>query len=349
LWSVWLLLAATMITNKEAQYPLFWKLLFFVLAGLSLYTPLSLYLLLAIISAALLHPHVRFVLKRMNKRSFTLFGVLMVIMVAPLGYLLSMKPSLALDLLGKPTAWPPDVVHNALALAHQYFDFVSPSVGPLMTPVFGLGSIILIALGGWQLARTHYNARSYTIAVWLILLIPVLLINPIYTSITFVPFLLLMASGIEYFLRSWYGIFPRNPYARVAGLIPLVVLVGGLVVSGVDRYVYGYHYDPDIVKFFNKDNKILNRRLANTKEPVAIVVSPKELDFYRVLGAHAAKHNHTSIVVASNPQQYLDQTTTVIVSKAAQPQYAGKIPLDIITTSISGDADRFYIYKNTNK
>lgn len=349
LWSVWLLLAATMVTNKDAKYSLFWKLLFFVLAGLSLYTPLSLYLLLAIISAALLHPHVRFVLKHMKKRALALFGLLMIILVAPLGYLISMKPSLLLELMGKPADWPPDIAANGWLLLREYFDFISPSAGPLMTPIFGLGSIILIGLGAWQLARTSYNARSYTIAVWLVLLIPVLLINPLYTSITFVPFLLLMASGLEYLLRSWYGIFPHNPYARVIGFVPLVVLVGGLVISGVDRYVYGYHYDPDIVKSFSKDSKLLNKRLAKTKEPVAIIVSQNELGFYRVLAAHAAKKHRTSIVVGSDPKQYQDKTATVIVSKAAQPQYDGNMPLSIITTSISENADRFYVYKNTSK
>lgn len=349
MWSVWLLLAATQVTNKEGKHPGIWKAIFFIAAGLSLYTPLSFYLLVAIISAALLHPHVRFVLKQMSKKSLALYGCLMLIILAPLGYLISLRPELLLELLGKPAEWPPDLLANGWTLVHRYFDFVNPSTTLLLTPVLDPGRLILIGLGAWQLARTHYNARSYTIAAWLLLLTPILLINPAYSSITFVPFLILMASGIYFLVRSWYGLFPHNPYARVVGLIPLIVLVAGLVLSSVDRYVYGYHYTPAVASRFNRDPKLLNRHLRTVKEPVAIVVSQDELPFYQVLAKHAATHNKTSIVVSSNPGQYFDTTATVIVSKQAQVAYGAQIPLRIITSSNSNDADRFYIYKNTSK
>ncbi len=347
LWSVWLLLSATMVTNKDAKYPRLWRVAFFLLAGLSLYAPLSLYLLTAIISAALLHPHVRFVIKQMRRRSLAFFLCLTVIPIIPLGYLIWLRPAFALELLGKPAKWPPDILHNASTLIHQYFDFITPSSTALMTPIFGLGSLALVGIGAWQLARFHYNARSYTIATWILLLLPVLLINPTYTSITFVPFLLLVASGLEYLLKSWYGLFPHNPYARVAGLIPLMVLIGGLALSGVDRYVYGYNYNPDIVQKFSRDSQLLNTRLDRTKQPISLVVSQKQFAFYRIVAAHASAKNHTSIVVSDDPLRYKNETATVIVSKDAQPAYAAQIPTDIISTELNSNADRFFIYKNT--
>ncbi len=48
---------------------------------------------------------------------------------------------------------------------------------------------------------------------------PVILINPIFTSVTFVPIVLLLAAGLTSLIGYWYRLFPRNPYARVAGLI----------------------------------------------------------------------------------------------------------------------------------
>lgn len=348
-WSVWLLLTATQVTNKEGDHPKLWKALFFITAGLSLYTPLSLYLLIAIVSAAMLHPHVRFVLRQMSKTSLLLYSCLMIILLTPLGYFVSLRPELVLELLGKPAAWPPDFLHNAWLLVHRYFDTISPSTTALITPVFDPGRFILLALGAWQLARTHYNARSYTIATWLILLIPMLIINPEYSSITFVPFLILMASGVYFLLRSWYGMFPLNPYARVVGLIPLIVLVAGLVLSSIDRYIYSYQYGPTAISHFSRDSQLLNKRLAETKEPISIVVSQQELPFYQILANHAAKQNKSSIVVSSNPQQYFNTTGSVIVSKQAQVAYQNEAPLTIVTTSLAKDSDRFYIYKNTNK
>jgi hypothetical protein len=82
---------------------------------------------------------------------------------------------------------------------------------------------------------------------------------------------------------------------------------------------------------------------------VAIVVANDELKFYQVVAKHAIKKHNTSIVVSSNPQQYLDKTAIAIVSKKAKGEYSGKVPLEIITTSRASDGDRFYIYKNTTQ
>lgn len=348
MWSVWLLLSASQVANKEVKSPKLWKALFFITAGLSLYSPLSFYLLLAIGSAALLHPHVRFVLSQMSFVSFALYSSLMLILLAPLGYLISLRPELILELLGKPEAWPPDLLANGWTLFHRYFDFVNTSTTALLTPVFDPGRLILIGLGAWQLIRTHYNARSYTIAAWLLLVTPLLLVSPSYSSITFVPILIIMASGVHFLLRSWYGLFPLNPYARVVGLIPLIVLVGGLVLSSIDRYMLAYHYAPPVVTQFSKDHSLLNEQLQKTKEPVSIVVGQDELPFYTLLAKHTAVRNKTSIVVSSNAGQHFARTATVIVSHKAKPAYTGQ-PLTIITTNTTSDADRFYIYKNTSQ
>lgn len=349
MWSVWLLYAATQVTNKDAKYPKFWKFLFFAIAGLSLYSPLSLYLLVAIVGAALIHPHVRFIIRQISPASFLTYGILFLTLMAPLAYLTSLRPELVLELLGKPASWPPDIMANIATLFHRYIDFINPSSGELLTPAFEPGRLILLGIGVWQLARTHHNARSYTIAAWLLLLSPILIISPEYSSITFVPFLIVMASGIYFIIRSWYDLFPRNPYARATGLLPLVVLVGVLVLSSVDRYIYGYRYDPDTSSHFSQDTKELNRYLDKIKEPIALVVAPEKLNYYTIVAENAAEKNKTSIVVTDNPKKYQDQTATVIVSKNAMEAFEKKIPLTILNTSASHNADRFYIYKNTSK
>lgn len=335
MWSVLLLLSASMITGGSS-HKTFWKVAFFVIAGLSLYTPLSLYLLIAIISAALLHPHVRYVIKRISVAKLFLFGLLMLLFTLPLAYLISLKPSLGLDLLGVPANWPPDILANASTIAQQYLAFYAPAGGNLMTPVFGLGSMILILLGAVRLFKTRYTARSYTVTAWFVLLIPIILINPIYTSITFVPFLLLLASGLESLLRSWYGIFPRNPYARVAGLLPLIVVVSGLLVSGVDRYVYGYHYDPLTVNNFTRDLTLLNYQ-GKTDSYTTLVVDQKEKPFYDAVD----KYSDDLSVTTAAPSE-----GSFTATRAAHQQLEKRAVSRIVVTSHSEDADRFYIYNN---
>lgn len=340
MWPVWLLLAATMITTSE-KHKRFWKVLFFILMPLSLYTPLSIYLVLAIISAAILHPHVRHVLKRM---SYVHLGVLLamsIVIAAPLGYFIYLKPELALQLLGMPSKWPPDFMANLALLSQQYFNFTTPQSGALMTPVIGLGSIALIALGGWQLFKTRYTARSYTMTAWVILLIPVLIINPQYTSITFVPFLLLVASGLSLLLRSWYSMFPLNPYARIAGLIPLVILVSGLVISGIDRYIYGYHYDPNTAKSFSRDITLLNYQVRGS-DPTTLFVTKDEQPFY---AAVAAYNSGTKLTVTTK----VPITGNFAATRAAHQTLDGRTIDRIVTTGYANESDRFYIYKNSTE
>ncbi|MFZ1361227.1 MAG: glycosyltransferase family 39 protein [Candidatus Saccharimonadales bacterium] len=341
MWPVWLLLAATMITGSSRHKQL-WKLLFFIIMALSLYTPLMAYLILAIASAAILHPHVRHVLRRMPQVHLVLLACLGIILLAPLGYLIALRPTLAWELLGIPTAWPPDIMTNIGQLIQQYLNFVSPQSGVLMTPVLGLGSIVLIAIGGWQLFKTRYTARSYTMTAWTILLIPILIINPRYTSITFVPLLLLTASGLTFLLRSWYSMFPLNPYARIAGLIPLIVLVAGLVISGVDRYIYGYHYDPNTATSFSRDLTLL-QHIRNDDLPIRLVVTPSEKPFYQAVAHY---NRGADITVIST----IPRDSSFVITRAAHTTTPKTATITrIVTTERSHDADRFYVYKRTEK
>lgn len=342
MWSVWLLLAASMITGS-LRHKRLWKILFFIVMPLSLYTPLSIYLVLAIISAAVLHPHVRHVLKRMSVVHLIILLFMSAVLVAPLGYLLYLNPQLGLQLLGMPETWPPQLGANLMQINQQYFNFVSPQSGALMTPVLGLGSFMLILLGIWQLVKTRYTARSYTLTAWVILLIPVLCINPDYASVVFVPLLLLLASGLNFLLRSWYGIFPRNPYARVAGLLPLIILVAGLVISGVNRYVYGYHYDPETAKSFSRDLTLFNYEVKGEYATV-LVVTEKERPFYDAVSHFtdaSPLNTGQKVVILTLPPQQGEFAAT----HNAHKMISGAEVTRIVTTGYSTDSDRFYIYK----
>lgn len=334
LWPIWLLLAATMITSS-AHYKRFWKLLFFIILPLSLYTPLGIYLAFAICSAGLLHPHVRYVLKQMPPLHLMLLSLISVSIITPLAYLVFIHPPLLLTLLGAPATWPPDVWINLQILSQQYFNFISPQSGALITPVLGLGSIVLILLGIWQQFTIRYTARSYTLVAWILLLVPVLVINPEFASIAFVPLLLLLASGLSYLLRFWYGMFPLNPYARFVGIIPLTILVGGLVISGLDRYFDGYRYDPITASSFSHDISLYNEHI-DSKNISKLVVTVNERPFYLAL----VRYDDTPPLILS----VVPSSGTFAATRAAHKKI-DLTPTKIITTATSEDADRFYIYK----
>ncbi len=337
--SVWLLVSAMMI-SRQAKLMGIWKMALFGLAALSLYTPLSFYMLIALLSAVILHPHLRYIVRRLSKVKLFFAAVCGLIIIAPLVYVCVRHPSTGLMLLGIPETLP-NLGVNALQLIKQYFDFIAPVSATYMTPIYGLGSMILIVLGIIRLFTTKYTARSYIISAWVILLIPVLLVNPSYISVTFLPGVLLMGMGISLLFNRWYRLFPRNPYARIAGLIPLIVLIGGMVFSGIDRYMYGYLYDPRTASNFSNDLKLVNTQLNNkNRGNAALVVTPNEMAFYTVVAAH---HKNTVINIGSLQTSGMN---TVIFSQAAYHEAppAG-VPYRIITNSQAASADRFYIYK----
>lgn len=331
--SIWLLVAA-MIISRRKKWAGAWKMVLFGIVALSLYTPLSLYILAALASAIVLHPHLRYLVRRLSKVKLLLAGVGALILLVPLGYGLWRDPSIGLTLLGIPHEWP-NLWENIVQLARLYLDFITPSSGTIMTPLYGLGSMILIILGILNLATTKYTARSYIITAWIILLLPVLLINPEIIGVTFLPIVLLMAMGVSTLLGNWYQLFPRNPYARLAGLLPLTVLIGGMVFSGIDRYMYGYTYDPLTANHFSQDLRLVSQQL-DPDRPTTLMVSESEAAFYKVV---ANRHDNVTLTTTL-PKNY----SRVVVSRAAFQPATKAIPSTIVTDSTSTDSDRFYIY-----
>lgn len=328
LWPVLLLLLGTLIAKRIKRATL-WKVLFFVVAAFSLYTPLSIYALLALAISAVLHPHLRFILRQLSKPRLAAAFVLGLIIAAPLLIGVFRSSELGLTVLGVPDHLP-NIMFNLMVLSQQYFGFAVASTTSLMTPVFGLGSMLIIALGVYKLIRTRESTQSYLIMIWMICLIPLLIINPGVTSVTFLPLVLLLTTGLESLLGYWYRLFPLNPYARVAGLLPLVVLIGVLVLSGLERYVYGYHYDPATVANFSQDLSLLP---TTTKD---LVVTTSQLPFYQVV----AQHRKGLEVTTTEPQ-----VATFTATHNANSDFVGVHIDRIITSSASLNADRFYIYK----
>ena len=145
-WPIVLLLVGTQITRAK-KGRLLWKLLFALCAALSLYTPLSIYPLIAISLAVILHPHLRAILRRLSRPKIALSAIIAAVVATPLVMAIVANPQLGLTLLGVPNTWPPDLAANAMILLRQYFLFWEPSTSTLMTPVFGFGSVLLMALG----------------------------------------------------------------------------------------------------------------------------------------------------------------------------------------------------------
>lgn len=338
------LIAASMITRKSA-YARLWVIAGFILAGISLYMPLNIYILLALTLTAIFHPHARHILFKQSSKTVLAVGlVLFVVIISPLIIGIAKDPIILSALLGFSEGIS-NLSHNASMLLTNYTQFSAPSSGTIITPVYGLGLVLLIALGVYRLVSAKYTARSYILSFWLILLVPLVCLNPSFVSITFIPVVLLIALGVDYLIRSWYRLFPRNPYARVFGLLPLSVLLIGLVVSSIDRYVYGLHYDRSVYAAYSYDLSILSKELRTLDESssVTLVVSDESLPFYRSFANH---QDYVDLTVSTEPP--VKSSADVTVVERGIEDSIDEIPSRILVTRTAQDADRFYLYKKSS-
>lgn len=339
-----LLLLASLITRQGKLAP-FWTILAFMVAGISLYMPLNVYILAALAATCAFHPHARHILfKKTSKPALAIGTLLFGAIVAPLAVGIFHQPQLGLTMLGV-VLDPAQLLSNLSLLATNYGSFYTPSSGIQIVPVFSLGTVLLILLGTYQLFTAKYTTQSYIISFWLLLLVPFIIMNPEYVSITFVPAVLLIANAIQYLIRSWYRLFPRNPYARIFGLLPLAVVLIGTVTTSIDRFAYGYHYAPDRYSVYNYDISMLNKLVKEEpkeQSEIVIVASAKNKDLYSAF----ARQNSASerLSVTTTAPERLNEGTTLIVARDASVN-AAQIPTKIATTNAAENADRFYVYK----
>lgn len=343
LWPTWILLSASMLTHSK-RFKALWKIILFASIAASLYTPLSLYVLLPLLAVCLLHPHLRHTLNNLKKIHLSIALVIFLAIISPLVYCIVVDTSVAFTLLGVPNHF--ELMANLTQLKHQYLGFLFPSYEDIFAPVYGLPLVLLALVGIYRIITAKHTAKSYILVGWLLLLVPIVILSPELFSVTFVPFLLLVGYGIELLIRSWYQLFPKNPYARIAGLAPLCVLIVGLTLSGIDRFVYGYLYASADERIAAQDLTILKKELPKiaTKDNVVhLYVSSSEAAFYQAAARHDKEFKHTSVTTVLP-----SATKNIVASHDVAKKPVGK-PERILVNSSSKDSDRFYIYKKVEK
>ena len=337
----WLLYAATCV-SRAVRPQMFWNLLFFVLLALNLYTPLGIWLNIAILSTIPFHPHIRLGAKRFNVNRFAIACAVSFVILAPLIYSLTVKPELALTLLGIPTAVP-DLSANLHELSTYYFGGSPHAITPYLEPLFPIATALLLIIGFYRFILIKYTARSYVTWLWGIILVPMILLNPESFMMILPLTILMIAMGIASLIREWYVLFPRNPYARIVGLIPLGIIVVGISVTNTYHYIAGYHYAPQVANAYTNDVKALDRTLARTTaseaQKVTVLVPRGERQFYELV----ARYDERFVVHQEKalPAQgiYILQGTLRRdgVTPTAPPAF-------IAVDTRSENADRFYLY-----
>lgn len=334
--SVWLLFVATFVTRRK-YFGLFWKVLACLAMAMSLYTPMGIYLVLVMLTTAMFHPHIRYLIRRFNKTRVALAVVLGIAALVPLGYAIFLDISIAATILGIPTS-PIDIVANAVQVFQSMVGLPAATTSYLVQPLYTIGLVLLMLVGLYRIVTHSYTARSYITVAWGAVLIVLLILNPGSVTDFYPVAVILISYGMIEMIRSWYRIFPHNPYARVAGMVPLVVLVLALVFSGSTRYIGTYRNNPDVLKYYSSDLTLFRRTLANQHaqaNTTVVVTSASELPFYQLIN----KYDHR-FTVTSTPGT--TGSTTIVTRAATRPTTP---PSQIVVNARATDSDRFYVYK----
>lgn len=334
--SIWLLFVATFVTRLK-HFGLFWKVVTCIVMAASLYTPLGVYLVLVMLVTALFHPHIRFLIKRLNKYKLAIALFLGACAIIPLVYAIALDNSIANTLLGIPASFA-NIKSDSLRALSDMFGFASTATGYLIRPLYPIGIALLMLVGLYRILTNRYTARSYITIAWGAIITLLLLINPDRTTAFFPVSVILVSYGIIEMIRSWYNIFPRNPYARVLGMVPIVILVVAFVTSGITRYTSTYRSNPQVMAYYSQDLKLLRQTLSSQnamRDDTQLVVANSELPFYRVVAKYDKRFNvSTGSVEGKKLRLYTHD--------AARPQSS---PTSIVVNNRAQNADRFYIYK----
>ncbi len=355
-WTSILLLSASMLV-KTKKFGIVWLLIAAIVAALSLYSPLFIYLIFGLGIVLLVHPHARFTFLDRSIWTTLLAFTLFVLLLVPLGLAVASQPSITRTLLAIPTDFSFVSLESLTRLGSHYFGFLQPVSGPSFTPIYGLGVCLLTLLGIYKLVTTKYTAKSYIVTTLLAIAIPAAIILPSAVTITLLPIMLLVTFAIDHLIRSWYRLFPRNPYARIAGLIPLAVLMLGISMPNIERFMYGYHYSASASHTFTRDPSLLSQAVGavnipagTTSRNVTIIVPEKYQAFYKLYVSSLPAGRFYNFTVTSAPSG-LTSTQAVISAgefKLANDKAIG-IPSRIIVDRTSEGANRFYVYNTYQK
>lgn len=348
-WAIYIILFATLIT-QESKFKSLFKILLIGTLGLSLYTPYMLFLTAAMAITVLIHPHLRYVLRGADKAGLFIAGMLVLFILSPLGWYIYNHPEVIRDLIGIPATLPS--LSTYAQQIGEIFTMVGgiakSTLGGAIIPLFGIPAIALAVLGLARTVMDYHSTRSHLLLIWLALLLPMVALHPTTLAVLFVPLICLIAIGLNALIRMWYGLFPRNPYARIFALAPIAILLLVILQFNYNRYFIGLPYSPAATAAYNSDSQLLQHTIAEKKlqdKPLTLVVEPQEKAFYNIPSPQLKKHSaiDSTVLNPTQPTSLIISETTYDKLLPAQQAALGQ-PTHLIVNSLKDNALRFRLF-----
>ena len=327
-WPTLLLWLGSKIQGEKRPRPAY-CFLFAIAMLLSIFTPYMIYFAIFCICFVLMQPHLRFIVKRLPKLPLTI--VLVVILT---GFI-----ALSVSIFNNPDTIAELLFANGFQTG-QFFDNIAAGLAPIfswhrslesvfLAPLISLPTFTLALIGLFSTTKGFFASRNLIASLLIMFGLIITGFNSEEIVFFILPFAILVAHGLKYLLEKWYGLFPENPYARIAALLPLTILFGIMIIPGLLQYIYGYRYNPSITNEFSDTLSIICKNLTDET-----LFTQDKYDFYKILEA-------SSDIRVADDIDGEERVATLGKWETKPTEYALS---QIITSPMRDNSDIIYLY-----
>ena len=286
-WPTLLLWLGSKIQGEKKPKPSY-VFLFALALLLAIFTPYMLYFALFCVLFVFLQPHLRFILKSLPKAPLIVVVLLILSGLIALGINIVHHSDTIMELLFAKGFEMNKFFSNMFSGIGPVFSWRNTAENVFLSPLMSLPVFALALIGLFSTTKGFFASRNSIASLLLVFTLVITGFNPNSIIFFILPISILVAHGLKYLLEKWYGLFPENPYARVAAVLPLSILFATILIPSTLQYIYGYRYNPNVANEFNYNLDVIHK---NLKDETLLVKD--HLEFYKIL------ENKTDIKVIS--------------------------------------------------
>ena len=299
----------------------------------AIFTPHLIYLAGFIMVFVLTQPHLRFTVKSLPRKPLIALAVVSVLAVTFLILSFLRVPDIARQLLWTDSF--SNFFENIRSAFLPFFSWTGNAVSTMLSPMIGIATLSIALAGLVSTAKGFFASRNSIATMLILFTVFISGLSPNSAVLIILPLAILISHGIRYILEKWYGLFPENPYARVAGFIPIATFIGIILISSMQYYVFGYRYNLTVANEFQDDLGLIYQHLEDGT-PLLIPKDNAGYDFYKILEGRSTFKVASSLEGIEGPIATLGRLDAVEKDRKLYR---------IITSPKSMNSDRIYIYK----
>lgn len=278
-WLVVILFATTKVIEHKSQ----WLLVLGGALTALLFVPFGVYAFAVIIVGLLGSRVLRQRILEASNTIEVLSALLMLIMLGYLGFTLFRDTALIAQLLGIAGGIPTVSQYSKQLLTNGPSTVaVLPAMSPLNGPsgVFFVRffELTFILFGVFMFWKTRINRLNLVVIALAIVLLFAsgLSAEDGSSSLLIVPSIIFITAGVRYFMHRWQKTFPKNPYARLAAFVPIIILLFITMVAHHQSYFVLWPHQSTTRAAYSYDLKLAQEELVNVKTTDCLVISDND-------------------------------------------------------------------------